>query len=225
MLEIARFWGLKTIYNEKIDRYEIDGIYFSESFFLHLMPSIGVMGPDEFHEKYPESERAGLKNNAYTNVMVAWLLDKSLCVLQQLLPEARRIEMINRLHLTQHELDRWEHITRRMVVPFLSANPGVIAQFEGWDKLLVTSCTCNFLYHAYPSIAQELDWEDYKKRYGQINRMDRILKSEGDSPDRYKVCKQADTCMLFFLLSEPDLLQVGLAFMKRPISSYPYFPL
>jgi alpha,alpha-trehalase len=25
MLEIARFWGLKAIYNEKTDRYDIEG--------------------------------------------------------------------------------------------------------------------------------------------------------------------------------------------------------
>ncbi len=38
--------------------------------------------------------------------------------------------------------------------------------------------------------------------------MDRILKSEGDSPDRYKLAKQADTCMLFYLLPEQELLRV-----------------
>ena len=33
------------------------------------------MGPDEFHERYPDAAEAGLRNNAYTNVMVAWLCD------------------------------------------------------------------------------------------------------------------------------------------------------
>ena len=33
------------------------------------------MGPDEFHEKYPGAQQGGLRNNAYTNVMVAWLCD------------------------------------------------------------------------------------------------------------------------------------------------------
>ncbi len=31
------------------------------------------MGPDEFHERYPGAETGGLRNNAYTNVMVAWI--------------------------------------------------------------------------------------------------------------------------------------------------------
>ncbi len=35
--------------------------------------------------------------------------------------------------------------------------------------------------------------------------MDRILKAEGDDPDRYKVAKQADAVMLFFLFSDEEL--------------------
>ena len=64
-LEIARFWALKAWYNENTGRYEI----------------WGVMGPDEFHEKYPQSEQGGLRNNSYTNIMVAWCLDKALTIL------------------------------------------------------------------------------------------------------------------------------------------------
>ena len=57
MLEIARFWASIAHYNPERDRYEIHG----------------VMGPDEFHEKYPGAAEGGLRNNAYTNVMVAWI--------------------------------------------------------------------------------------------------------------------------------------------------------
>ena len=57
MLEIARFWASIAHFDPERGRYEIDG----------------VMGPDEFHEKYPGAEHGGLRNNAYTNVMVAWL--------------------------------------------------------------------------------------------------------------------------------------------------------
>ena len=73
MLDIARFWASIAHYNPERDRYEIHG----------------VMGPDEFHEKYPGSEEEGLRNNAYTNVMVAWLSEIALEVLE-LLPERRR---------------------------------------------------------------------------------------------------------------------------------------
>ena len=54
MLEIARFWASIAHFNPERERYEIHG----------------VMGPDEFHEKYPDAREAGLRNNAYTNVMV-----------------------------------------------------------------------------------------------------------------------------------------------------------
>ena len=40
------------------------------------------MGPDEFHEKVPGSDAHGLKDNAYTNIMVVWLLEKALEVLE-----------------------------------------------------------------------------------------------------------------------------------------------
>ncbi len=45
----------------------------------------GVMGPDEFHEAYPGSEKGGLTDNAYTNMMVVWLfeeVEKTVCVLR-----------------------------------------------------------------------------------------------------------------------------------------------
>ena len=57
MMEIARFWSSIAHFNPERGRYEIHG----------------VMGPDEFHEKYPDSDESGLRNNAYTNVMVAWI--------------------------------------------------------------------------------------------------------------------------------------------------------
>jgi trehalose/maltose hydrolase-like predicted phosphorylase len=53
MLEIARFWESIAHFNPERRRYEIHG----------------VMGPDEFHEKYPDATEGGLRNNAYTNVM------------------------------------------------------------------------------------------------------------------------------------------------------------
>lgn len=63
---------------------------------------------------------------------------------------------------------------------------GVLAQFEGYDHL------------------EEFDWEGYRARYGSIRRLDRVLKAEGDSTNRYKVSKQADVLMLLFLLSRDE---------------------
>ena len=73
MLEIARFWASIAHFNPDRGRYEIHG----------------VMGPDEFHEKYPGASVGGLRNNAYTNVMVAWLCELAQEVLR-CCPEAAR---------------------------------------------------------------------------------------------------------------------------------------
>ena len=67
---------------------------------------------------------------------------------------------------------------------------GIISQFEGWDDL------------------EELDWDAYRAKYGNIQRLDRILRAEGDDPDRYKIAKQADTVMLFFLFSDEELREI-----------------
>ena len=47
-----------------------------------------------------------------------------------------------------------------------------------------------------------------KEKYGNIYRMDRILKAEGESPDDYKVAKQADTLMLFYNLDKTRVDQI-----------------
>ena len=170
MLEIARFWGSLAHFNPERGRYEIHG----------------VMGPDEFHETYPGAEGDGLRNNAYTNVMVAWLLDVAGQVLQRL-PEERREALRAALDLGDDEVGRWADISRRMFVPF---HEGVLSQFEGYERLA------------------ELDWEAYRARYGSIQRLDRILRAEGDTSDRYRVSKQADALMLFFLFSEDELREI-----------------
>ena len=54
----------------------------------------------------------------------------------------------------------------------------------------------------------ELDWAGYRARYGDIQRLDRILEAEGDASNRYKVSKQADVLMLFYLLSADELREM-----------------
>ncbi len=168
LIEIARFWASKVQYNDALGRYEIRG----------------VMGPDEFHEGYHGSKEFGINNNAYTNVMAAWMFCRTLDTLQ-LLPLAHRRDIWKDLSLSERELTRWDEISRKMYVPF--HGDGIISQFDGFDDL------------------EELDWERYRKKYGNVSRLDRILKAEGDSPDRYKVSKQADVLMLFYLFSSDEL--------------------
>ena len=168
ILEIARFWGSIAHRNEERGRWEIHG----------------VMGPDEFHEGYPDEPEPGLRNNAYTNVMAVWVLCRALEVLE-ILPPLRRDELTDRLRLTLREIEHWQELSRRMFVPF--QEDGIISQFEGYDKLA------------------ELDWDGYRARYGNIQRLDLILEAEGDTPNRYKLEKQPDVLMLFYVFSAAEL--------------------
>jgi trehalose/maltose hydrolase-like predicted phosphorylase len=171
MLSITRFWASIAHFNTERERYEIHG----------------VMGPDEFHDKYPDAPQGGLRNNAYTNVTVAWLCgiaDKLLA----LLPASRAEELRERLGIGDDELAVWRDMSRRMFVPF--HDDGIISQFEGYEDL------------------EELDWDAYRAKYGNIQRLDRILRAEGRDPNLYKVTKQADTVMLFFLFRDEELREI-----------------
>lgn len=171
ILEIARFWGSIAKYNPDLERYEI----------------IGVVGPDEYHTRYPGADQPGLNNNAYTNLMAVWVLSRTL-ELFDLLPEDRSRELRERLDLGQAELDRWRDISHKMFVPF--HGDGIISQFQGYEDL------------------EEFDWQGYRKKYDDIQRLDRILESENDSPNNYKASKQADVLMLFYLFSSEQLKEL-----------------
>ncbi|MFC2057116.1 beta-phosphoglucomutase family hydrolase [Chloroflexota bacterium] len=171
LIEIARFWASITCYNRSLDRYEIRR----------------VMGPDEFHDAYPDADEPGIDNNAYTNIMTVWVLCRALEAIELLLVN-RREALQNKLALSREELERWEDISHKMHVPF--HGDGIISQFEGYDHL------------------KEFDWEGYRKKYGDIQRLDRLLEAEGDTPNHYKLSKQADVLMLFYLLSADELREI-----------------
>jgi alpha,alpha-trehalase len=144
----------------------------------------GVMGPDEYHDAYPWADEPGLNNHAYTNIMAVWTLQCGLNVLNLLAPD-RREELRAALDLPNDELQYWQDITRKMRIVF--HGDGIISQFEGYEAL------------------DEFDWQRYRQKYGNIQRLDRILEGEGDTPNRYKVSKQADVLMLFYLFSADEL--------------------
>jgi len=181
LFEIARFFGSLASYDGARGRYEIRG----------------VLGPDEFHTAYPGVDTPGLNNNAYTNVMAAWLFGEA-ARLPARLSERRAAELTDTLGIDDDELGRWEELSRRLVVPFHA--DGVISQFEGYEQL------------------EELDWEGYRAKYGDIHRLDRILEAENDSPNRYKLSKQADAVMLFYVFGREELQAIlgRLGYELRP---------
>jgi len=121
------------------------------------------------------------------DVMAVWVLDRALEILQ-VLPEDIHHQIREKLDLGDKELDRWRDITRRMRIPFHA--DGIISQFEGYERL------------------EEFDWEGYREKYGDIQRLDRILEAEGDTPNRYRLSKQADVLMLFYLFSAEELKEI-----------------
>ena len=80
-------------------------------------------------------------------------------------------------------MSQWDHVSRRMFVPF---HDGVISQFEGYGELA------------------ELDWDAYRKRYGNIQRWTASWKPR-TTTSTVKASKQADALMLLYLLSSDEL--------------------
>ncbi len=170
-LEICRFWASKAWKNEDTGRYSIDH----------------VMGPDEFHEKMPDANEGGFKDNAYINLMVAWGMKTAFEIMDELdVNERKRI--IEKIDLQKQELVKWKDMSTHMNL--IINDDGILAQFEGYFGL------------------KELDWDEYRKKYDDIHRMDRILKAEGNSPDEYKVAKQADTLMIFYNFDQEEVLDL-----------------
>jgi trehalose/maltose hydrolase-like predicted phosphorylase len=163
LLEIARFGASLTQYDHKDNKYHTEGL----------------MGPDEFHEIMPGASKPGFRDNAYTNLLIAWTLLKARRLLN-ILPEKQRKHVSKKIGLKQEELRRWKDITKKINLPM--NQDGIISQFDGYFTL------------------KELNWLLYKVKYRNIRRLDRILEAEGLSPSEYKVAKQADALMIFYLL-------------------------
>lgn len=164
LLNIAKFWLSTVTFDKKADRYSIPH----------------VMGPDEFHENYPNSDEPGLTNNAYTNIMVAWLFNV-LSTLRKEMKAADFKAIAEKSAFDEKSLTKMTDVSHKLKLDI--NDNGIIGQFEGYFKL--------------PS----MNFDNYRRKYGDISRIDRILKAEGKTPDAYQVAKQADTLMPYYTLS------------------------
>jgi trehalose/maltose hydrolase-like predicted phosphorylase len=142
------------------------------------------VGPDEYHTGYPDNPGGGLDDNAYTNVMAAWVCDLAVWIMTSLhgfdMDDFRK-----RLRVTESEIEAWAQLGRRVFVPFHA--DGIMSQFAGYENL------------------QELDWEHYRRTYRNVQRLDLILEAEGTSTNHYQLAKQADVLMLLYVLGEDQL--------------------
>ncbi|MER3437114.1 MAG: glycoside hydrolase family 65 protein [Chloroflexota bacterium] len=155
VLETARFWASRTT-------LEADGHY-------HIR---GVIGPDEYHE--------AVDDNAYTNVMAQWNLERGVetaHLLQRRWPE-RWADLAPRLHLTADEVEQWQEIAGRLITGFDSVT-GLYEQFAGYFGL------------------EQINLAAYEPRTAP---MDVLLGRE--RIQRTQVIKQADVVMLLALLED-----------------------
>lgn len=169
--EICRLWASMAVEDRDSGRYNISG----------------VMGPDEYHEAYPGAAAGGVRNNAYTNLMVQWALKQAREVYALLSPRAKE-QLAMAIQFSPAELDMWEALRKKLNVPL--AVGSILEQYEDFHAL------------------EELRWDELRERYGNIHRLDRILKAEGKSPDAYQGIKQADALMVFYNLPEEDVLEL-----------------
>ncbi|WP_133137568.1 glycoside hydrolase family 65 protein [Legionella rowbothamii] len=170
IFEIAKFISSYVTFNPGKNKFEL----------------LGVMGPDEYHEKEINAETPGLRNNTYTNIMSVWVLEKALS-LKDILPSFQLQSLYELLNIRKEDLKKWKNITTNIFIPF---HEEILSQFEGYECL------------------NAFDWKSYKKKYGQCERLDRILKAENKDPNQFQIAKQPDTLMLFYLLGEQELLRI-----------------
>lgn len=155
-METARFWASRLEYNQGLDRYEIKD----------------VIGPDEYSEH--------VNNNAYTNYMVKWHLEKAIDIYNWLSDDSRDIleKIINKIALKEDELNEWKKKKDKIYLPF-QEDSKVIPQFDGFMDQDV------------------IDISSYRGDVGAIMKAyswDEITSSQ--------VIKQADVVMLLYLLGE-----------------------
>ena len=168
--DICKFWISKTSKGED-GRYHIDK----------------VMGPDEFHEKLPGSKEGGLTDNAYTNIMVSWMLSRAEALKEEFTAEGID-KVLKMLEISEDDFEKWKDVEHKLALNINSE--GIIEHFSGYFGL------------------EELDWDGYREKYDDIHRLDRILKAEGKSPDAYKLSKQADLLMVFYNLGNEEVTRM-----------------
>lgn len=153
LLQSARFWASRG-------EMEPDGFY-------HIRH---VIGPDEYHED--------VDDNAYTNLMAAWNLQRgseTATLLKTNWPYAWQ-ELSLRLRLTIEETDDWQKLASVMFIPF---NPQTLLyeQFSGYFN------------------KEHIDLKRYEPRSAA---MDTILGHE--RIQKTDIVKQADVVLATFLL-------------------------
>jgi beta-phosphoglucomutase len=154
ILDTAIFWGSRVEWNASQERYEL----------------CNVIGTDEYHEQ--------VNNNAFTNRMVQWHLQKALLVytwLCQRFPE-RAAELTQTLQITPESQLHIQAVIDSLYIPDRTADE-LIEQFEGFFEL------------------EDINLNDYEPRDRSIQAILGI-----EATNERQVLKQPDILMLLYLL-------------------------
>ncbi|WP_017652533.1 beta-phosphoglucomutase [Fortiea contorta] len=154
ILDTAIFWGSRVEFNPDLQQYEIRE----------------VIGADEYHEF--------VHNNAFTNRLVQWHLEKALLVydwLSQNFPE-HASEIETKLHLTVEERSHWQDIINNIWI-LHDATTELIEQFQGFWQL------------------EDINLQDYEPRTRSIQAILGI-----EATNKRQVLKQPDVLMLLYLM-------------------------
>lgn len=154
MIETARFWATRV--ERRGDTYHI----------------FGAMGPDEYHED--------VSDNAYTNMMAAWNLNKAGEIVEFMKASYPKewAGLRRRISFNDIELRSWRDVADRI---YRGVAPGgdLIEQFAGYFEL------------------EDLDISKFEPRTAPL---DIILGSDRTSASQ--VVKQADVVLILYLLEE-----------------------
>ncbi|MEA5604318.1 beta-phosphoglucomutase [Nostoc sp. UHCC 0252] len=156
ILDTAIFWASRVEFNPELQQYEIRG----------------VIGVDEYHEF--------VHNNAFTNRMMQWHLEKAIAVCDWLVhkfPERAR-ELEEKLQLTSEQRTHWKDIIAKILFLY-DPSTELIEQCEGFFQL------------------EDINLADYQ---GRDRSMQAILSIE--KTNKCQVIKQPDILMLLYLMRE-----------------------
>ncbi|MCY7336096.1 MAG: beta-phosphoglucomutase, partial [Chamaesiphon sp.] len=154
ILDTAVFWGSRVEWDAKEKRYELNN----------------TIGPDEYHEQ--------VDNNAFTNRMVQWHLQKALLVytwLCKTFPD-RAAELIETLKLTPESRSHWQTVIDSIYTPDDTIDRS-LEQFDGFFQL------------------EDINLADYEPRDRSIQAVLGI-----EATNKRQVLKQPDVLMLLYLL-------------------------
>ena len=154
VLSTAAFWVSRSTKNDERNDYEINN----------------VIGPDEWHEH--------VNNNAFTNYMARWNIQKALEILDWMhatAPDKAR-QLAQLVGLTDESRAHWQDVATHLRLP-IDQETGLIEQFDGFFKL--------------PHLAQS-------KYAGRTISYQGILGMK--EVQNYQIIKQADVLMLLTVL-------------------------